>query len=394
MMHYISWFFLPFCLAAIFYYSYTIYASLEFFGQSPASDPHFHPPVTVLKPLCGLDRDTYTNLASFCYQDYPTFQVIFAVREASDPSITVVKQLQADFPDADLQLVISDRLIGNNLKVSNLANALEKAKHPLLVIADSDIRVNKDYLRRIVQPFKREKVGIVTCLYTSWADSLLARFEALGIATQLQPGVLTARQLEGMHFALGSTIAIRQQALKTIGGFFAIANYLADDYQLGYLTSQRGYEVILSECIVSHQLDTPSIASFFRRQTRWARCIRAERFWSYLGLILTQGTVMSMLFWLSTSGSGLGWTVLCLTWGLRLVMAWIVGVKGLNDHSARQWLWLVPVWDVVSFGIWGWGLASDRVEWRGHTFRLLQGGQLIPVEAAQSAKKPEISIAS
>lgn len=305
-------------LSGIWFYIYAIYAARDFFRDTRAIDADFHPPVTILKPVCGLDSDTYDNLVSCCRQNYPEYQIVFTVRDRTDPVVAVVKQIIDEFPDLDIHLVVSDRTIGTNLKVSNLANAQAKAKYPLLAISDSDIRVGSDYLQQIVQPMKDPQVGVVTCLYRSLAQNWLASLEAIGTSTEFAAGVLVARKLRGINFAFGSTIVISTATLAAIGGFAAIADYLADDYQLGYLPAQKNYQVVLSNYIVEHSLTTDSLLGLIQHQLRWARGTRVSQPWGYIGLIFTYGTVTSLLFAIATHGSILGWTVLGIAWSLRL----------------------------------------------------------------------------
>jgi ceramide glucosyltransferase len=241
---------LIFCLSAVLFYTYGVYTAIAFLRDSPPINPKFHPPVTILKPLCGVDKGTYTNLASFCQQNYPQYQIIFGVRSSTDPSIEVVEKLIQQFPEIDISLVVKDHILGANLKISNLANAVTAAKHDILVIADSDILIGSDYLQTVIQPLKDEKVGVVTCLYRSTAQGIATILEAICTATDFQPGILVSKQLEGIKFALGSTIVIRKTTLAKIGGFAAVADYLADDYQLGYLPTQAGDKVVLSSYIV------------------------------------------------------------------------------------------------------------------------------------------------
>jgi ceramide glucosyltransferase len=367
------------CLSAILYYCYAIYAALRFFSQAPQIEPDFHPPITILKPICGLDIDTYENFASFCQQDYPEYQIIFAVRDSLDPSVEVVEKIIHDFPEIDIHLVVSDRTIGTNLKVSNLANAEAKAKYPLLLLADSDVRVGPDYLRRVIQPMKDPAVGVVTCLYRPLVRGWVAIFEAVGISTEYQSGVLVARSLEGMKFALGPTIAIRKTVLETIGGFLAIADYLADDFQLGYLPSQAGYKVVLSDYVIDHVIATESFNDLLHRQARWDYCTRVSRPWGYVGLIFTHGTATSLLFLLTTLGSTFGWAVLTATWSIRLIMAWIIGVRCLRDTVAGKFLWLVPLRDLMSFALWCYCFVGNTFKWRGQQMKLIKGGKLVPL---------------
>lgn len=368
------------CLLAIWFYSYASYLGFVSFRFLPPLDQEFLPPVSILKPICGVDSDAYENLASFCQQDYPNYQIIFAVLESEDPGIEIVLKIIHYFPNLDIQLIIGDAevstIIGANRKVSNLVNALTKAKYDILLIADSDIRVGKDYLQRVIQPLKAENIGVVTCLYRSLAQGWVAILEALGTATEFQAGVLVSRQLEGVKFALGSTIVIRKKVLEAIGGFTAISDYLADDFQLGYLSAQAGYEVVLSDYVVEHVVATTTLVDSVKRLTRWARGVRVSRPWGYLGLICTHGTVISLLFLIITRGSFFAWVVLAITWTVRLIAAWIIGVNVLKDSQAEKFLWAVPLRDLISFGIWCYSFFGNQVEWRGKRFQLTKGGKL------------------
>ncbi|WP_026100378.1 bacteriohopanetetrol glucosamine biosynthesis glycosyltransferase HpnI [Fortiea contorta] len=367
------------CLAAVIFYGYGIYAAIAFIRHPQSINSQFHPAISILKPVCGLDRDTQTNLASFCQQDYPEYQIVFAVRDRHDPVIAVVEKLILQFPQVDVQLVVSDRIIGANLKVSNLANAVVAAKHEVLLMADSDIRVGKDYLQRVIQPLQDDNVGVVTCLYRSLAAGWVTTLEAVGTATDFPTGVLVSNQNSGIKFAFGSTIVIRQQVLKAIGGFGAIADYLADDFQLGYLPAQAGYKVILSDYIVDHVLETSTLFDAIQRQIRWARCIRVSRPWDYLGLLLTHGTCNSLLLLVATGGSTLGWLVLIITWVMRLLMGWVVSVKILHDPVAKKFWWVIPVRDLISFVIWCLGWMGSTIQWRGQQLRLGRGGKMTTV---------------
>jgi ceramide glucosyltransferase len=364
------------CCSAVLFYICGIYAAFAFSASSTYSCSSENPLVTILKPLSGVESDTYTNLVSFCQQHYPEYQIVFSVRESHDPAIELVEKLQQQFPAVDIQLVVSDRMIGANLKVSNLANGLTAAKHDILIIADSDISVGEDYLQRVVQPLQDDQVGVVTCLYRSTAEGLAATFEALGTASDFHAGVLVSRLLEGVKFAFGSTIVIRRQLLEQIGGLAAIADYLADDYQLGYLPTEAGYKVILSNYIVNHHLAKTSLAESGDRQIRWARCIRVSRPAGYWGLLFTFGTVYSLLLVITTGGAGYAWLVLAVTWVMRLLMGWIVGVWILQDPVVKKLFWLIPVRDVIYFVIWCCGLIGNKIQWRGQKFKLIPGGKL------------------
>jgi ceramide glucosyltransferase len=376
----VSWGLLVLCLSAIWYYGYSIYAARDLFSRKAQVNGDFVPPISILKPLRGVDSFAYENLASFCRQDYPKFQIVFGMLDPDDPAVSVARQIQNDFPDIDIRIVTEGRQIGSNLKVSNLANMQAQATYPILLISDSDIRVGPDYLRNVVRPLRDSDAGVVTCMYRSVAPGWAAAIEGLGISTEFHAGVLTARKLEGMRFALGATILIKREALDAIGGFTAVADYLGDDFLLGNLPARAGYSVVLSEYVVDHVLDTASVGDLLLHQIRWARSTRASRPWGYVGLIFTHGTATSLLFLLATRGLPIGWWVLGLTISARMAMAWIVGIKYLRDPVARRLLWLVPFRDVMSFVLWICSFIGNTIEWRGRRFRLAAGGRLVAIE--------------
>jgi ceramide glucosyltransferase len=372
------------CAAALMFYGVSALTSLLFFFRPQAVDSTFQPPISILKPICGLDRGAYSNWASFCQQNYLSYQIIFGVSDSTDPAIPVLRQLIRDFPKVDIRLVIDSQTIGSNLKVSNLANLEPYAQHNLLLISDSDIRVGRDYLQRMVQPMQTSQIGVVTCLYRSRVYSFIAALEALSISTDFHATVLLARQLGWMKFAMGSSILIRRNVLETIGGFKAIADHLADDFILGNFATQAGFSVVLSDYVVGHTLETSTLTDLIQHQTRWNRCTRAANPWGYLGLIFSHGTVFSLAFFCLSKASSLGWEVLGIMWTARILMGWIVGVKGLEDNVAARFLWLIPVRDLLSFGLWCYGFMGDHIVWRGKQFRLVSGGKLVPLQKTAS----------
>ncbi|MEH2371826.1 bacteriohopanetetrol glucosamine biosynthesis glycosyltransferase HpnI [Nostoc sp.] len=382
-------FLLILCISSIWFYCYAIYAARTFFADPRPIDLEFHPPVSILKPICGLDSDAYENLASFCQQDYPEYQIIFAVRNFKDPCIEVVEKIIANFSDLDILLIVSDRVIGTNLKVSNLANAVAKAKYEILVLADSDIRVGTDYLQRVIQPLQDESVGVVTCMYRTLTQGWISTLEAISITTEFHAGVLVSKiQENGIKYAFGCTIAMPKKVLEVIGGFEAIADYLADDFQLGYLPVQAGYKVVLSDYIVEHLHKGSTLIDVIKRQIRWALCKRVSRPWGYLGLIFTYGVVTSLLLLIATNGSMLGWLALCICWVTRLVMAWVVGTISLKDPIVKKFLWLVPWCDLLSFAIWCFAFIGNTIEWRGQKMKLTKDGKL----QVQEDKSYQLSI--
>jgi ceramide glucosyltransferase len=368
------------CAAALIFYGLSVLTSLLFFLHPQVVDDTFQPSISILKPVCGLDKGAYNNWASFCRQDYLSYQIIFGVSDSNDPAIAVLRQLIRDFPKVDIRLVVNSRIIGSNLKVSNLANLEPYAQYNLLLISDSDIRVGRDYLQRMVQPMQALQTGVVTCLYRSRVYTFIAALEALSISTDFHATVLLARQLGWMKFAMGSSILIRRTVLETIGGFMAIADHLADDFILGNLTDQAGFSVVLSDYVVGHTLETATLTDLIQHQTRWNRCTRAANPWGYLGLIFSHGTVFSLAFFCLSKASSMGWEVVGVMWTVRILMGWIVGVKGLEDAVATRFLWLIPIRDLLSFGLWCYGFMGDRIVWRGKQFRLVSGGKLVPLQ--------------
>ena len=367
------------CLTAVGFYLYAIRSASHLFLGSSIKDADFSAPVSVLKPLCGPEVDAYQNLASFCGQDYPQYQIIFGIGDESDPCGEVVRQIIRDFPHKDIQLVVCRNRYGANPKISNLIQMEEKAKYPFLLLSDSDIRVEPDYLSRVMRPLKDPAVGVVTCMGRSRTKGVASIFEALRISTEFCPGVLVARGFEGIRFGLGSTLVLRREALQKIGGFSAVSDFLADDFQLGAQITKAGWKVLLSDVVVEHRFAQLSLRQVIRRQVRWARGIHSSRPWSYGGLLFTHGIPMSLLFLMSSGGSAVGWAVLGLTWTARLAMASGVGAGYLNDSSARKFLWLVPVQDLISFFVWCACFFGDSLEWRGERFRLTREGKLIPL---------------
>jgi ceramide glucosyltransferase len=370
-------------IVAIFYYVFSLDSARDFslnINQAQEqNNSNYNPPVSILKPLCGLEANSYVNLGSFVKQNYPQYQVIFCVKESTDPIIKVVEQIIKDFPSYDLSLVVNNRLIGTNFKISNLANGLDCAKHEILVLADSDIRVDDNYLQTIIQRLQDEKVGVVTCLYKSKSEGLMAIFEGIGVACDFFPSVLTARKLEGIKFAFGSTIVIRKKVLDELGGFKTIAESLADDYLLGNLPAKLGYQVVLSSYIVNHEIGEESVKDYWLRQVRWYRCIRVERFWGYLGIIFTQGTVISILILIVSGFSFTGIILSLVLLILRLYTAYFVGLKILQDPTAEKYLGLVFITDLLRFVIWLTALFGNTIEWRGKKFKLIKGGKLQPL---------------
>jgi ceramide glucosyltransferase len=368
--------------AGVVYYFFSLFAGLSWFRdrrKQRALGLSYTPPVTIFKPVAGADPEAYDNFASFCRQNYPEFQVIFGARDENDPAVPIINRLIADLPDHDIELVISQNESGYNGKVSNLQNMYARAKHEVLLIADSDIRVGADYLRRVVAPLQRPRAGMVTCLYRgSRAKTFAALLENIGISSTFAPDVCSSRSLEGIAFALGSTIVMRRELLERIGGFQAVADYLADDFLLGNYAAKAGYEIVLSDYVVEHVTATGTFAAMLKQQLRWARAIRISRPLSYCGLIFTYGTATSLLATAAWGFSSFAWWLFALAFLTRFLPVFVVGVFGLKDLGLARWFWLVPLRDLITFAVWVMSFVGDEVEWRGMNFRVLPGGRLMP----------------
>jgi ceramide glucosyltransferase len=338
------------------------------------------PPVSILKPLKGTDPEIYQSFRSHCIQDYPEYEIIFGVSDLKDPVVASVRQLQSEFPALRIRLIVCHKTLGANVKVSNLAQMLAEARYQYLLVNDSDIRVEADYLRRVMTPLANPEVGMVTCLYRGVAaDTLGSRIESLGISTDFCAGVLAARQLEGgVKFGLGSTMAFRRDDLEKIGGFESFADYLADDYELGRWISGLGLEVRLSDVVVETNLPAYRAPEFLSHQLRWARGVRDSRSGGYFGLVLTYGLLWSGVLVAASRGALWAWVLAGATLFLRVAVAVVVGKSVLRDRQLLPQLWLLPLRDLVAVGVWIASLAGHTVSWRGDRFEL-KNGKLIRV---------------
>lgn len=375
----LQWIAIAGCLSSSIYYLICLWCARGFVREREAvempSSPQLLPPVSILKPLKGTDPKIYESFRSHCQQDYPEYEIIFGVSEADDPAVASVQNLQREFPDRTIRLVVCSEKLGANVKVSNLEQMLPAAQHEHLLINDSDIRVEPDYLRRIMVPLASEPVGLVTCLYRGVAAaSFGSRMEALGISTDFCPGVLVARQLEGgIRFGLGSTLAFRRSDLKRIGGFKSFVDFLADDYELGRRIAGLGRQVILSDVVVETHLPAYDLQGFLAHQLRWARGVRDSRAGGYIGLISTYGLMWAMLCVIVAGGAAWSWLAFAATAFLRFAMAYMVGNAVLQDRCLLANLWLLPVRDLIAVGVWVASFAGHTVTWRGDRFELRKG---------------------
>ncbi len=335
------------------------------------------PPVSILKPLKGVDPEIWESFCSHCEQEYlqSQIQMIFGVSDPADPAIEVVRRLQVKYPKLAIELLVCDRILGTNIKVSNLVQMLPAARHETLLVNDSDIRVPADYLRRVTAPLADASVGLVTCLYRGVAGPTLgSRLEALGISTDFVPGVLSARFLgKGLHFGLGSTLAFRRRDLEAIGGFETLLDYLADDYELGRRIASTGKRVELSTATVTTFLPAYTLRQFFRHQLRWSRTIRDARRWGYAGLLFTFGPPWALLMLLAARGAAWAWGLFVVTLALRLACAFVSAEAVLHDRQMLRNILLLPLRDLIAPLVWSAGFVGNRIHWRGDVFDLKDG---------------------
>jgi len=332
------------------------------------------PPVSILKPLKGTDPEMHESFRGHCVQDYPEYEIVFGVIDPADPAVPFVEQLKREFPQRVIRLVVCPQILGPNVKVSNLEQMAQAARYDYLIVNDSDIRVESDYLRRVVAPLASEQVGMVTCLYRGVAAPTLgSRLEALGISTDFCPGVITARLLEGLSFGLGSTLVFRRRELNRIGGFRAVVDFLADDYELGHRIAALDLKVVLSDVIVETHLPAYSFGGFLAHQLRWARGVRDVRLGGYVGLASTFGLTWALLNLLVAGAARWSWVVLACVLLLRVLVAFAVARSVLKDRQLLTQLWLLPLRDLIAVGVWIASFWGHKVTWRGDRFELRKG---------------------
>ena len=333
-----------------------------------------HPPVSILKPLCGEDHDLAANLRSFCRQDYPDFQIVFGVRDKKDPAVATVERLMEEFPRADLVLVADHRQRGRNLKVANLHNMLPAARHDILVLADSDMRVGKDYLAAVSAPLADPAVGVVTCLYRGApAGGLWSQLACLHINHGFLPQAAVAEAIGAGAGCFGASIALRRETLERIGGLRAIEDDLADDYALGAAVRRAGGRIELCPYLVDNVIAEPGLAALFRHELRWARTIRLVAPMGFVGSVVTQPVMMAAL------AAALGVFPVAAPAMLAVALVCRCAAVLAVDRALRlkpSPLYLLPVRDVLSFAVFVASFFTRRVEWRDRTFRVGPGGEL------------------
>ncbi len=332
------------------------------------------PPVSVLKPLHGAEPGLYQNLRSFADQDYPDFQLVLGVRNRADDAVPIARALIAKRPRRDIALVIDPSVGGSNLKVANLENMLPAARHELIVLADSDMRVTPDYLAIVTAPLADPATGIVTCLYKAVpTGGPWSRLAALHINFGFLPGALVGDAITVGHGCFGATIALRREVLERIGGFARIRDELADDYRMGQAVRELGLKTVLSSYIVENRVSESSLASLWRHELRWARTSRMMAPAGFAGSVVTHTAMLTALA-VAAFGSGV------VAWGFVLIS---LGLRWISALAIARWLglprgglWLLPVRDALSFAVFLGSFCGRSVLWRDQLFRVEPGGRM------------------
>jgi ceramide glucosyltransferase len=335
------------------------------------------PALSVLKPIKGLDPSAAENLSSFCMQDYPRFEVLFGFLDPDDPAIPLAMAVAAEAP-GHARVVVKDGGSGTNRKVLNLQALADESLYPMLALSDSDMVVDKDYLRCIVTEFRSgDKIGIVTSLYKiSSPESVGSALESLSIALDFIPSVLVARRLEGVTFGLGASILVSKEALRDIGGFGALSEYLADDYQLGFRLWKKGYKNIISRHVIEDRVGPMGVASHLTHQLRWARTYRASRPWGFFGYGITHIFAFALLLLCVRPTVGSAISAACVL-ALRYALALALCQKVIGTKKWLRWLFLIPLKDTLGFLVWLWSFAGSKVYWRGTCYRIARGGKMV-----------------
>ena len=341
-------------------------------------EPDSQPPISVLKPLAGVDLGLEENLRTFFEQDYPSYELLFAVRDPNDPAIRVVERLNAAYPAVPSRLLVTGEPPYPNAKVFSLDRMTALARYDLLVMADSDVRVTPALLATLAAEFQDAKTGIVTCPYRAVpGPGFWSRLEAIGLNTEFLAGVLVARLLDGMRFALGPTLAARRQTLADVGGFQTLQEYLAEDFVMGKLAAELGWRVVLSSYVIEHHIGSQSFSANLRHRLRWSRSTRRSRPWGYIGQVFTNPLPLALIFCAVVPA---WWPVLAIAAVLRALAAGATAGRILHDPLTRRNWWLVPLQDLVSFAIWAAAFYGNTIVWRGRKYHLLADGRFRPVE--------------
>ncbi len=363
------------------YYALAIVATRRLWRKSaepvnPLIDP---PHLSLLKPLRGADPGLEQHLESFFRQDYRSFEIIFAMRHEGDPAAAVARRLAERYPKVPVRIIFTGTPPYANAKVYSMKKMAETATAEILIMTDSDTSVSRDYLQSMACAFASPRVGAVTNLYRGVGGAdLWSKLEALGMSTEFMAGVVVANHLEGMKFTLGPSMAIRRECLRKIGGFEAMADYLADDFVLGHWADHAGYLVILSSHVINHHATAPGFLNSFKHRLRWNRSSRFSRPSGYIGQGFTYGLPWALVLFVASPA---WWSALLLlaVLAVRIWLAFELATRLLDDRQALRGFWLIPLQDLLSWATWIGGFMGREIIWRNERYRLLEGGRFEPV---------------
>ncbi len=359
-----------------FYYLIAVYSTARFFRQSKTAvrKPDYTPPVSNLKPIRGSDPEAYENFASLCRQDYPDYELLFCVSSRSDPVVPIIERLARDFPQCRIRIIFGSGRSGSNDKVAKLARLVSEARNEVLVINDSDVRVTPDYLRTVVAPLADPKVGAVTCFYTSIGDTTLSdKLQTVGMMSDFFASVVVAWLLDGIKFALGTTIATTRTHLAQFGGYESLENRPADDLLVGRLIAEQGYTVKLLPYTVSTVPDFASFGELFHKRLRWMVVMRHMRPWGHLGMVFTHSLAWCCAAILAHPTAGVTVGYLGAYAGLRVIMTWLLGIRGLKQSTLWKRMPLIPLWDAMAFLLWIVSFSQTSIRWRGGDYHIRNG---------------------
>ncbi len=373
---------------ALAYLLYSFYCTLRLFpsdrldGRVPES---ILPPVSIIKPVAGIEEQTRENFLSFCTQDYPEYEIVFALADPKDPVLPLLEELRREFPARNIRWRIVHENRGPNYKVGNLVGAVREARYELLVFNDSDMRAAPDYLREVASAFLPEKVGLVTCLYRSVnLHTLPAALHALTLQTGFVPSVAVSRKTEGLSYAFGATICTSKEVLNCFGGLETLADYLADDYQMGYRTHRAGLRVELAPVLVDDVCGRLRFKDYLRHQLRWAVTQRVCRPGGYYASIVTHATSLSLLLLVATRFSLHALFYFLIVCGLRIVSSHWLNRRFFRNREIGRYFWLIPFNDLLNTLIWALSLLRNTVQWRQRRFYVLAGGRMVELGRTQA----------
>lgn len=368
------------------YYLVAIYSSWRFFYDArdrKPDTPGFLPPVSILKPVKGTDPDAYENFASFCRQDYPEYELLFCIDEENAPALDVIEQLKRDFPERPMRVLFGSGRVAANDKAAKLARLVSEARHELLVISDSDVRARPNYLKSVVAPLANPEVGAVTLPYVSVGEKTFAdMLQSVGMLSDFYAGIFVAKQLDGVKFAIGPTIATTRSQLARFGGYESIENRPGDDLLIGRSIAEQGYRVELLPYTLETVADFGSMRELLQKRLRWLVVMRYMRPAGHVGLLLTQGIFWSVLAAVVAPYLAIAATYLALYLLLRILLTMMIGSYGFKQRFTLRHGALIPIWDAIAFVLWVASFTRRSVRWRGSDYYIREG-QLVPIASAE-----------